>query len=154
MTQKKAAGGRPSKYKPEFAEQAKHLCRLGATTQQLGDAFGVDSRTIERWMGKYPEFCRTIKEEKRSADEEVERALYQRATGYSHDDVKVMQYEGVPVIVPIEKHYPPDTGACVFWLQNRQPDKYRPRKAVEENPTDPNNKADMLLKAIAERLPD
>ncbi len=30
-------------------------------------------------------------------------------------------------MVPTIKHYPPDTTACIFWLKNRQRDKWRDR---------------------------
>jgi len=39
-------GGRPSGYREEFAEQARKLCRLGATDKELADFFGVDEATI------------------------------------------------------------------------------------------------------------
>ena len=44
---KKTPEGRPSKYRPEYAEQAGKLALLGLTDKQLGDFFGVDERTIE-----------------------------------------------------------------------------------------------------------
>ena len=155
MTQKKkAAGGRPSKYKPEFAEQAKHLCRLGATTAQLAEAFGATPKTIENWMDKYPEFLRTVKDCKDDFDNQVIKSLQHRAIGYEHPHDHISNYQGDITITPTIKHYAPDTTACIFWLQNRQPEHFYPRKAVEENPTDPGNKADALLKAIADRLPD
>ena len=155
MTEKKkAAGGRPSKYRSEFAEQAKHLCKLGATTAQLADAFGVDSSTVERWMEKYPEFCGTIKETKAEADNKVVQSLYSRAIGCSVPHDHITNYQGDITVTKTRKHFPPDTAACFGWLYNRQSDDWRQRKAVEENPTDPGNKADALLKAISDRLPD
>ncbi|MBL3206262.1 terminase, partial [Klebsiella pneumoniae] len=41
--------GRPSKYKPEFAEQAKKLAVLGATDAQMADFFEVSVSTINLW---------------------------------------------------------------------------------------------------------
>jgi hypothetical protein len=35
--------------------------------------------------------------------------------------------EGEVIRVPIRKHVPPDTGACMNWLKNRMPDKWRDR---------------------------
>lgn len=37
----KKAGGRPSKYKPEYAGQAKKLCMLGQTDAEMASFFGV-----------------------------------------------------------------------------------------------------------------
>jgi hypothetical protein len=39
--------GRPSHYKPEFAEQAFELCLAGATNLDLADTFEVGHSTID-----------------------------------------------------------------------------------------------------------
>jgi hypothetical protein len=31
----------------------------------------------------------------------------------------------------IVEHYPPDTTACIFWLKNRQPQRWRDRVEVQ-----------------------
>jgi hypothetical protein len=53
----------------------------------------------------------------------VERSLYQRAVGYSHDAVKVFMPAGAkkPVYAPYVEHVPRDVTACLFWLKNRRP---------------------------------
>jgi hypothetical protein len=33
--------------------------------------------------------------------------------------------------VEIVEHYPPDTTACIFWLKNRQPGRWRDRVDVQ-----------------------
>lgn len=119
--------GRPSKYRPEFAGQAKSLCRLGATEDQLADAFGVSVRTVERWKVQEPEFCRALKVGKKAADEAVEKSLYRRALGYETDETDIRVVGTKLVKTPIRKHYPPDTTACIFWLKNRQPKEWRDR---------------------------
>ena len=105
----KCKGGRPSSYKPEFVEQARKVCELGATDAELADFFEVTVRTIHRWKHTQPEFAAALKIGKESADDRVERSLYHRACGYSHPDVHVSCYEGVVTLTPITKHYPPDT---------------------------------------------
>jgi hypothetical protein len=65
MTKKpKHPGGRPTKYKPEFIEQAGKLCNLGATDVELFDFFQINIAALNRWKIEYPEFCATIKEGK------------------------------------------------------------------------------------------
>lgn len=125
------SGGRPSKYKPEFAKQAAKLCALGATDADLADFFDVNTSTIWRWTGRYEEFCNALKTAKEQADERVERSLYQRAVGFEHDAVKIMQYEGQPVIVPYREKVAPDTTACIFWLKNRRKDQWRDKQELE-----------------------
>lgn len=103
-------GGRPTQYDPKYAEQAKKICeRFGATDYDLAQFFGVHRATIYRWKLEYPEFCDAIKLGKDIPDDRVERALYERAIGYQTD----------------EKEYPPDVTACLAWLNNRRPDRWR-----------------------------
>lgn len=118
--------GRPSAYKPEYCSQAAFLCaKYGATDEELAEFFGVNKATITRWKSGHVEFCASLKEGKQSADARVERSLFERATGYSHPAVKIFNDEGAPLIVPYTEHYPPDTTACIFWLKNRQPARWR-----------------------------
>lgn len=122
---------RPSKYQPGFVEQAKKLCRLGATDIEIADFFGVDVRTLHRWKGEHKEFCHALKSGKSDADERVERSLFARANGYEHDEVDIRVVGTKLVKTPIRKFYPPDTTAAIFWLKNRRPKEWRETKAVE-----------------------
>lgn len=125
------AGGRPSSYRTEFAPQAGKLCLLGATDQELADFFDVDERTINRWKQDHPEFCQSIKGGKMQADANVAEKLYQRASGYSHPDTHISNHQGTITVTPVTKHYPPDTTAAIFWLKNRQRNKWRDKQEVE-----------------------
>lgn len=124
-----AKQGRPSKFKPEFAGQAKKLCELGATDADLADFFEVTDRTIYRWQTQHQEFCQALKAGKSEADDRVERSLYHRATGYSFDAVKIFMPAGAanPVYAPYREQLPPDTTAAIFWLKNRRKDEWRDR---------------------------
>jgi len=126
-------GGRPTKYKAEFAKQAAKLCHLGATDADLADFFGVTTRTIMNWSAQYPGFFHALKSSKAAADNRVVRSLYQRAIGYEYDAVKIFQYEGSPVVVPYREKVAPDTVACIFWLKNRCKDEWRDKQEVEHN---------------------
>jgi hypothetical protein len=123
--------GRPTDYKPEYAEQAAKLCKLGATDIELADFFNVSARTIYRWQAAHEEFCQALKAGKQAADERVERSLFAKATGYTFDAVKIFQYEGAPVEVPYREHVPPDTTAAIFWLKNRKPADWRDKATTE-----------------------
>jgi hypothetical protein len=123
--------GRPSKFQPEFVEQAKKLCALGATDKDLAGFFHVSVPTIWRWSCEHEGFCNALKVGKAEADERVERSLYHKATGYTFESVKIFQYEGAPVTVPFTEHIPPDTTACIFWLKNRRPDLWRDVSRVD-----------------------
>lgn len=121
--------GRPTLYRDEYVEQARKLCNLGATDSDLADFFGVNTTTIWRWQNEHEEFCNALKLGKETADNRVERSLYHKANGYSFPAVKIFMPAGAdePVYAPYTEHVPPDTTACIFWLKNRQRDKWRDR---------------------------
>jgi hypothetical protein len=123
--------GRPSKYKPEYVEQARKLCKLGATDSELADFFEVSLSTLSLWKVEHQEFSESLKIGKDEADKRVEDALYNRAMGYSHEDSDIRVIDGKVVVTPLIKHYPPDTTAAIFWLKNRKQKDWRDLKAVE-----------------------
>lgn len=125
---------RPSKYKEEFNIQAYKLCLLGATDKELADFFEIDEATINRWKEKYPKFCESLKRGKVQADSEIASKLYHRAKGYEHEDIQFATFQGeITDQVKYIKHYPPDTTAAIFWLKNRQRDKWRDKQETDIN---------------------
>lgn len=124
------AKGRPSSYKKEYAKQAEKLCKLGATDVDLADFFKVSINTIANWKVAHADFLGALKGGKEEADDRVERSLYQRATGYTFDAVKIFMPAGAskPVYAPYREHVPPDATAMIFWLKNRRPDAWRDRR--------------------------
>ncbi len=125
------AGGRPSKYKQEYAEQAYKLCLLGATDKDLADFFEVDEATVNRWKINHDEFRESLKGGKFEADAVIAQKLFHRAKGYEHPEDKIFNDDGVAMVVPTVKHYAPDTTACIFWLKNRQPKMWRDKIETE-----------------------
>lgn len=127
--------GVKSTYKPEYAEQARKLCLLGATDKELADFFERTESTINNWKKAHPDFLDSIKMGREIADGDVAVSLYKRAMGYSHKAVKIFNDQGVPLEVEYTEHYPPDTAACIFWLKNRQKGKWRDKQEVEQSGT-------------------
>ena len=129
----KSKAGRKTKYRPEYDEQAYKLALLGATDIELADFFHVDEATLNRWKLRHKEFCVSIKKGKQIADGAIAEKLFQRASGYEHPHQEIMLHQktGDPVVVDTIKHYPPDTTAIIFWLKNRQPEKWRDKQNVE-----------------------
>lgn len=107
--------GRPSNFRPEFVEQVRALCKLGATEREVAEFFGAGERTVRDWKGAHPEFAAAMQLGKDEADARVVNALYQRALGG--------EWGG--------KTLPPDVVACIFWLKNRQPDLWRDRRDLD-----------------------
>jgi hypothetical protein len=128
--------GRPTKFKPEFVEQAQALCRLGATDAQLANFFNVAVSTISLWKVQRQDFSEALKVPKKEADDAVEASLYRRAMGYEADEIDIRVVDGQVVKTPIRRIYPPDTTAMIFWLKNRRPADWRDMQAREH--TGPN----------------
>ncbi|NMX39371.1 terminase [Pseudomonas veronii] len=128
--------GRPTAYKPEYAEQAKKLCALGATDAEMANFFSVAISTINLWKIKHPEFSESLNLGKEVADKRVVEALYQRAMGFSHEDTDIRVVDGAIMETPMIKHYPPDTTAAIFWLKNRRPDEWRDKVDLAHGGTD------------------
>ncbi len=120
-----AKRGRPTDYKPEYNQQAYKYCLLGATDAEIALFFEVRESTLNLWKLKYPEFMESLKAGREIADQNVGNALYQRAMGYEHKDEEIFNYKGNIVRAKTIKHYPPDPTSMIFWLKNRQKEKWR-----------------------------
>lgn len=120
-------GGRPSKFQPEFVEQARKLAALGATDREAAEFFDVSESTLHLWKHTSAEFSEALKVGKATADQRVVQSLYRRATGYSFDAVKIFMPAGAkePVFAHYVEHAAPDTTAAIFWLKNRDPANWR-----------------------------
>lgn len=125
--------GSPTKYAPEYSKQATKLCLLGATDEELADFFDVATSTIYNWKKEHPEFLEAIKKGKVEADAMVANRLFKRALGYKHKDVDIRVCDGNIIQTPLIKHYPPDATSAIFWLKNRQPDKWRDKQEVQHS---------------------
>lgn len=137
-SEKKHAGGRPSKYKPEYCLAVKAMARLGMTDAQMSKEIGVSEVTLNAWKKEHPEFLKALKDGKEEPDQAVERSLFERATGYVNKNaVKIFMPANAeePVYAPYEEHVAPDVTAQIFWLKNRRPDRWRDRQEVEHSGT-------------------
>ena len=139
MTEKKNLAekkkrGRKSEYRIEYADQALKLCLLGATDKELSEFFSVSEQTLIKWKKDYPEFLESLKKGKNIADANVASRLYNRAIGYNCKATKFATSNGkITDSKEFIEHYPPDTTAAIFWLKNRQPEKWRDKKEVDAN---------------------
>jgi hypothetical protein len=134
-------------YKSEFVEQARSMCRLGATDEELAEHFEVCVRTIYRWRNTHEEFAEAVVVGKEHADARVERALYSRAVGCSVERTKVFKSasDPKPVYAAYTHHFPPDPNAALHWLRVRQPGKWQIHEEVKSDP----GAIEMIEKALA-----
>lgn len=123
-----------SKYNPDYHDDwAWSLAAMGATNEEIAEAFGVNEKTIRRWAKTYDSFGKALIEGKGISDAKVVKSLYQRATGYDYTETKkVVETDKNGNIKPVKieetkKHVPADVTAQIYWLKNRQRSKWSDR---------------------------
>jgi hypothetical protein len=147
--------GRPTLYKPDHVEQARKMCLLGATNQELADGFEVDRSTIDNWLKAHPEFAAAVYEGRDGADAEIAQKLFERARGCSYEATKVVVVKGEVVKVTYTVNLLPDVRACTFWLRNRRRRAWREERAGAKEETRAMVDIDALEEAAeAARLAD
>lgn len=121
------AGGRPTKYREEYAEQAYKLCLLGHTDADLAEFFEVSEQTINTWKKSHSGFLESVTRGKEVADAEVAASFHKRAVGYQYTEThsEATKEGDIRLSKEIVKEVPPDPGAALNWLKNRQPAKWR-----------------------------
>lgn len=115
--------------------------RDGLTDEQIAGNMGINVRTLYLWKKKNVQIFQSLKVGKEVADIEVENALRKKALGFRETEQavstrKTVEYENgkrisevtEPVVTEVEKYYPPDTTAQIFWLKNRKPEKWRDKQ--------------------------
>lgn len=128
MIKPKSKVGRPSKFSSIKINQLKFLIEKGCTDNEIAEFFNINRETFWRWQRENPDFSNTIKDWKKYANERVERSLYERAVGYSHESEEIFCAFGKVTRVKTIKHYPPSEIAAFFWLKNRRPDIWRDKR--------------------------
>ena len=107
--------------------------RDGLTNEQIASKIGVSRKTLQEWCVKYGDIRDTLKKGKEIVDIEVENSLLKRALGYKSKEVKTVESAKGMVTTTIEKDIPPDVTACIIWLKNRRPDKWRDKPTEKSN---------------------
>jgi hypothetical protein len=145
----KLRGGRPPKYKSEYANMAKEIIRhSGFSIPKLAKVFSVDRATVYRWMGEYPKFCDGIRQGRKIFDGiAIERSLVRRATGYRFTETtKEPNADGEMITTKrVSKIVPPDVAAIKHWQTNMDQANWKDRKSHEHG-------LDVDSQGIVERL--
>ena len=98
--------GRPTSYKPEYAELAFRYALLGMTNEEMAVSFDVSGATLANWANEFPEFLDARARGRDEADGAVVASLYKRALGG-------------------------DTQAATWWLKNRRPKQWADKQQID-----------------------
>lgn len=107
--------------------------RDGFTYGEMAQKIGIPDVTLLRWRQNYPKIDKAIKRGKEKADLEVQNALFKAAVGYSKKITKVT-VDSKPIdqygnmmhrTETTEEEVGPNVTACLAWLNNRVPDKWK-----------------------------
>jgi hypothetical protein len=124
--------GRPTKYDPDYhPEHAYKLGLLSHTDEEIAAFFEISTDTYYEWKRRHPEFSEAVSRAKIPADADVAVSFHKRATGYDIKTEKIFCFQGEVIRAETTTHIPPDPGAALNWLKNRQPDKWRDKKQLE-----------------------
>lgn len=139
--------------------------RGGLSNAQIAKNMNIHESTFYAWKAEHEDISEAIKKGKEVIDFEVENALLKRAMGYEVEETKTyMKDDGkggkTRHVEKTSKHLPSDATSMIFWLKNRQPDRWNDRKQVEHSGSMTNN-VNMFqdisteeLKALAKRKED
>lgn len=121
--------------------------RDGLIDKDIAEKMDIAYSTFRVWRDKYPTLSAALKKNKEIVDFEVENSLLKRCFGYNvpvkknlkvkrteyKDGFKIKEYEEI-IEVFDEVHIPADTTAQIFWLKNRQVQKWRDKPEENSNP--------------------
>lgn len=131
MSNEKNLKPKVAEYDPKFHDQEGYtFALLGKTTKEIAELFGIGNTTIKRWFKQYPSFWASVNRGRAYADAKVAEGLFKRAAGFEVDTIKHFvvnagDFKQKVVKVRTKTYFPPDPGAAMNWLKNRQPGEWR-----------------------------
>lgn len=125
--------------------QAQKLVEQGLSDTFIARFFCVTLKTWNSWKRNNTDFAKNYECWKAVADNKVQKALFKRATGFTHIEQEKSD-KGV-VINERKTFYPPSDAAIKMWLTNRMPDEWQDKK-VNENKNDTKVEARVKVQEI------
>jgi len=107
----------------------------GLTNRELAKLFGVAESTIKSWIKNHELFGRAVRDGKDEFDlEKAENALFRRVTGFEVEETKVVDNAKNGRTVEVRrKTILPDVLACIFWLRNRNSERWKDVRNVKQD---------------------
>ena len=137
---------RPSKYETEIKDKLPAVqgwAMQGLNNEQIAHNLGINIATLYKYKAQHTELNEALKKGREVADFEVVNAMHENATGYWRKEQVVSQRRKVyyneqgkrveetePCVVEVDKWYPPNVTAQIYWTKNRMPKDWSDRKEV------------------------
>ena len=136
METKKEKRGRKSRYEDYVGSQLAKIedwCREGLIEKEISKRLGVSASQFQEYKRQHSELTETLKQGKTEPDYRVQNSLYKRALGYQYTETKTIKDESGKVIrtETSTKQLASDVTACIWWLKNRMPGKWKDRHDQE-----------------------
>lgn len=130
--------GRPVKYEGEKTDRDvfEFASTYPVIDRQIAEFLEISLSTLSEWKNKYPSFSESLNSAKQIINQKVEAALFKKAVGFREKESKVFCHEGMIIAEEFEKVYPPDSTAMIFWLKNRDPNRWKDKREDEAKKED------------------
>lgn len=155
-----------NKVKPKL-DMVSGWARHGLSDEQIALNLGIGVSTFYDYKKKYPELGEALRDGREDAQIHVENALFKKAVGYKYKEVtkerqKVFDLDGkwtgeyaMVTTKTVMKHVQPDTGAIMYWLEHRAPDRWPKNPVAGMDPDKINTQitsiAQLMLNPVPER---
>ena len=120
-------------WKDDIPVRAYRLSLLGLTNEEMGVAFGVSVNTFNQWLRTRDDLRKAVELGRQEADSRVVQSLYKKATGYTFEEDNITVSHGQVIVTRVKKYAHPETTAAIFWLKNRQKEKWADVWKVDQN---------------------
>ena len=112
------------------------LTRKGYNTSGIAKALGIGDSTLREWLLEYPELKQAYMRGLPDATLMVEDALYRRAIGFEYEEETIecgiIDGKEVNVVKTQKKKALPDVKACIYWLNNRNRERWKNNPTEEQ----------------------
>ncbi len=120
------------KYNDKLLPKIKEWAEQGLNDGQIAINLGVDVTTFSFWKRTKPEITILLEKARQPIVTEVENALLKKALGTIVEDITIEKCGRKKVIKKMKRTVPGDVKAMIFYLTNRQPDKWRFANKIEK----------------------
>jgi len=98
------------------------LVQLGLTNKEIAEVYGLTEQDFASFLAKNEQVRNIITQTRMRPNFLVESALFKRAVGFRAQEVTFQEDKPIKVLV---REVFPDVTAQIFWLKNRDPERWK-----------------------------